>query len=276
LQWNTGSSLCTLVSVRELNPNGKTFSNNSPGSDYSVIVALRSYDDNGWEIVPGLFVDKVRIRGCNRRKRFCNIKFTETFEKYYLISSEHTVSFDEELSRFFMQTTFGPTKLMIDDWDYTQTIGGMAEWVKDQASLPPTKHREYFRKRADTITDNNNIGDTAASIQHPCEQYSRWRKYAFTSSDNFKDFEVVNSVDEKFMIIVDGKPRTIVDSFSDESGEMSGVGSYAFCTYPPSFTFETFSPVPVSNIRCVYFTLLKAGLWLIAPVVESNFDLEKV
>jgi hypothetical protein len=257
---SNASTLCTLVSIQNKDPSvtDEIITSNSPGSDYVVTPVARSYSNNDWENVPGRFMATFQVTTCVAER--CTTRLEET-GKYYLISSEHTLaSFDEELSRFFMQTTFGPTRNMINNWEYDESIGGLANWIKDQVSLPPTKHREYLRKRAEVMTVNNTIADTAASVQHPCEPSSRWRKYAFISSDSYRDFDVV-AHGNQFMILVDGKPRTIVDSFSNKDGTISGAGSYKFCTYPPFCIFANISPVVVSNIMWLFCITLKAGLW---------------
>jgi hypothetical protein len=244
------STLCTLVSIQNIDPSvtDEIITNNSPGSDYIVTPVARSYSNNDWENVPGRFMKKFQVTTCEVER--CITKLEQETGKYYLVSSNHTLaSFDEELSRFFMQTTFGPTRNMINNWEYDESLGGLANWIKDQVSLPATKHREYLRKHAEIMTVNNTIADTAASVQHPCEPYSRWRKYAFISSDSYRDFDVV-AYGNQFMILMDGKPRTIVDSFSNNDGTITGTGSYKFCTYQYLYMFEIISPVFVSNIMC--------------------------
>jgi hypothetical protein len=239
-------TLCTLVLIESVDParGNEKITIGSLSSDYTVTPVARSYDKNDWENSPGRLLNKLKIKRCKSTRCITRLRGSG---KYYLITTKHKLaSFDEKISRFFMQTTFGPTRGMIDNWEYGTKLQGLANWMKNQASLPPTKHREYLRKHAEVMTVNNAIADTAASVQHPCEPSSRWRKYAFVSSDNYKPFTVV-AYGNQFMILVDGKPRTIVDSFSSESGSMSGAGSYKFCTYPPFCIFASISTVFVSN-----------------------------
>jgi hypothetical protein len=240
LKKSPGSTLCTLVHVTHVNPDFEVnITNNSPGSDYTVTPVARSYDKNDWENVPGRLMRKFKVKKCNAKRCITRVKQAG---KYFLMSSNHKLeSFDEKLSRFFMQTTFGPTRDTIGNWEHEDNLRGMAHWVKNQMSLSPTKHREYLRKHAEIMTVNNTIGDTAVSVQHPCEAYSRWRKYAFISSDSQRDFDVVQNGNQ-FMILVDGKPRTIVDSFSNNEGTISGAGSYTFCTYLFASIFQTIPP----------------------------------
>jgi hypothetical protein len=250
LEKSNESTLCTLVSIQNKDPSvtDEIITSNSPGSDYVVTPVARSYSNNDWENVPGRFMHKIQVTACEVER--CITRLEET-GKYYLVSSNHTLaSFDEELSRFFMQTTFGPTRNMINNWEYDKNLGGLVNWIKNQMSLSPTKHREYLRKHAEIMTVNNTIGDTAASVQHPCEAYSRWRKYAFISSDSHRDFDVV-AHGNQFMILVDGKPRTIVDSFSNNKGTISGAGSYKFCTYLAFLHFKVFHPYLYPTL-CVY------------------------
>ena len=69
------------------------------------------------------------------------------------MSFTHQPSNQEEVSRFFQQTTFGPKLSMINSWNYGNNLQQeMSKWVKaqtDESVTPPTSHRAYFRERAD-------------------------------------------------------------------------------------------------------------------------------
>ncbi len=224
-------TLCTLVHVKHADPTNTSnvkITNNSPGSDFIMAPIARSYNRNYWEQVPGPLVDRFQIKKCNAKRCIARMKKLGT---YFLITNKHSLdSFDKKLSRFFMQTTFGPTRDMIASWSYDQTTNGMAQWVKDQINLPMTKHREFLRKHSDLVAHNNTIRDSSLAVQHPCAPYSRWRKYTFAAYDNSREFEVV-ALGNQFAIIVDGAVRTVVDSFESTDGTYSGAGTYRLCKF---------------------------------------------
>ncbi len=148
---------------------------------------------------------------------------------YFLITYTHNLStFQEKLSRFFLKTTFGPTRDMIANWTYEESKLGMARWVKSQMQLPATNHREFFRSHTVPISLQNKINDKGIGIQHPCAPFSRWRKYSFEWYDQFVPFEVL-PFEGKFLVVVKGIVRTTMDKFESTDGLVSGAGTYEFC-----------------------------------------------
>lgn len=153
--------------------------------------------------------------------------------QYFLMTFGHSLpSFQATLSRFLMQTTFGPTRDMIDNWSFPTNSKGLARWVKRQMrQVPATKHREYLRSHADQISHNNTINDRNIAIQHPCAENSRWQKYSFSFYDNNRDFDVVGAGTNKYAITIDGVVRTVMNSFVSVGGDYSGYGEYRFCEF---------------------------------------------
>ena len=115
---------------------------------------------------------------------------------------------------------------MIDNWAYSQDANGMAQFLKDQIQLPLTSLRAEFRKGADFSMKYNSITTAGVTPQHPCQQYSRWRTYAFTSAGDFgKPIKVIN-FSGKLLVSVDGMPRTIVQTFRSTDSSLNGRGDY--------------------------------------------------
>ncbi len=243
VQKSAESTICLLVHVQNVNSSDTSevfITNDSPGSDYILSPIARSYNANDWEETPGPYkalfsvVDNCQNSGGD----WCHMIFDESVDgKFFLMTLTHSLlSFDHHLSRFFQQTTFGPTKEMINDWSYERNEAGMVMWLQNQISLSPTKHRAYFRQHTDSISFNNTPGITSARVQHPCAPLSRWRKYTFPAYLDSQYFKVV-SYGDQFVILMDsGFPVTVVNSFSSaqrRGGEpiVSGAGEYEFCKY---------------------------------------------
>ncbi len=246
LSYGRPGTLCTLVHIKHADPTNTTkittISNNSPGSDYTVTPVGRSYGNKSrkhriWEDVPGKYQGNFEL--ISAEKTYCRVRFKETdnIGSYFLITFGYNpTSFDKLLSRFFMQTTFGPTKALLSEFanSYSQDDAGMINWVKDQMDVdtfPPTKHREYFRKKADYVTFNNEIGFSNVEVQHPCVGYSRWRDYAFNSDDAQKAFDVYYMGPAQFLVVIDGIARTVMTDFRSTDQLYQGAGFYEFSKY---------------------------------------------
>ena len=227
--------LCTLVHVEHADASKSDddiiLTNKSPSSDYIITPVSSAYGKYWWELVQGPFIDLIKIRECTNKK--CMIKFQKP-GRYFLLSYQHQLkSFEKKLARFFIKSTFGPTRDMIKNFMETYGTGNksIVNWVKDQMTLvPPTNHREYFRSHAVNISKRNTISDRGIAVQHPCAPYSRWRKYAFEHYDAEATFEV-KEFEGRYLVIVRGVATTIMDSFESTDGKISGAGSYKFCKY---------------------------------------------
>ena len=240
LRYAPKNTLCTLVQVNHADPSNTTeiiITNDSPGSDFIISPVARSYQNSTWEKVQGPYVRKFKIFKCRTKRRNCTVRL-KRLGIYFLMSYQHQIgSFDERVSRFFSQATFGPTRDMIANWPYGRNQKGMAQWIKDQTLLPPTKHREYFRSKIDLVSNNNEIKSTSTATQHPCDPYSRWSKNTFLIHDVQKFFEVIE-FGNQYLIIIDGVARSLVDNFESEPRHgtfLSGPGSYRICKYKCNF-----------------------------------------
>jgi hypothetical protein len=126
---------------------------------------------------------------------------------YYLTYYERNLTLRNELSRFLQRTTFGPTSAELDTLEAAYvTLGGggvgstshtttmeqlQVEWVQtqqDPTTLTSGKFSSllqiYLTRLQPRSPEVYRIGESGP---HPCEQHSRWRKFAFTA------YDVVNS-----------------------------------------------------------------------------------
>ena len=105
------------------------------------------------------------------------------------MSFAHSLSDKATVSRFFQQTTFGPTLDMINSWNYgtngtNTTMNAMASWVESQIGTTPiTYHREYFRARVDGPQNQNLPSAKIYGPRHPCDENSSWTRMAFREED---------------------------------------------------------------------------------------------
>ena len=211
-------------------------------ADYNIIPVARSYDNNSWERVAGPYVSDLQTSGC------CSLVIPTNLPgmtndsskfKFLLMSFSHSASPKEEVSRFFQHTTFGPTKSMLDSWNYSQEVStGMKDWVAaqvDEVQTPITSHREFFRKRMNgmafwpTVKRTNYYGP-----KFPCDKYSRWRDYTFDRLDWGKTFHLGGGGNGGFLIseFVENqyKPRGWVSEFKWEYTDSDfQSGFFTFC-----------------------------------------------
>jgi len=155
----------------------------------------------------------------------------------------------EERARFLFQTTFGPTISEIDGWSHGTGVKGYADYIQAQMELPPTLHREYWRKRIDFAIMREHPRLTSQVPNHPCNQYSRWRDFVFTGTDYGTFFSVtsieVAGSDMLMISVLDTdtdyyEPRTVMATFPGDqifdngvnctsNSEYCGVGEYHTC-----------------------------------------------
>ena len=102
--------------------------------------------------------------------------------------------------------------------------------------LPPTYHREYFRKRVEgsLFEEYGNYYEDSEQIlktRSPCAQESRWYEFAFTS-DDYGEF-TVERADGAYLVKVNGVPRTVMDEWQEVNDDGDYVdlriGTWEFC-----------------------------------------------
>ena len=190
----------------------------------------RSYDGHAWEssnIGSNIF-------SCNRQDQ-CSIFVREedgyTLHTYGEYDSTAVLQGARKLAskrarnkaaRFLIQATFGPTNGEIEE--LTSGNDTIRDWIQKQIILPPSLHREYFRKRANPRTI---ISSHPGRARRACEAGSRWIQFAFSGSDVGKDVRVA-SVGDFLIFEVDGIGRTRVSS--SEWTAVSALSSFRLCS----------------------------------------------
>jgi len=213
-------------------PEWASFSKTSDSKDFTLEPISRSYSKKNWEHVQGPYGTTVTIKkgtnsGTDKYTLRIPLVNDGTEGRYMLMTSEHSLkNFAETLSRFLTQATFGPTMSVINGWSHGTNVKGLILWVKDQmdqTKTPATLHRAFYRKRANwKLTHESHSAGTVVPM-HPCDQYSHWRDYAITTAEYGFYFTILQLPSGKFLMSVDGEPRTVMDEFNE------GAGTYQFC-----------------------------------------------
>lgn len=209
-------------------------------SDYNIVPVARSYDTTKWQRVAGSYAQNLQIT-CTDAQCTLNIPSLSGNDegRFVLMPFQHSLENDKAIvSRFFHQTTFGPTMTMINDWNYTapDMVTEMASWVKDQmnsASNPETLHREFFRKRVNGELEQEEEAPQLAGsrkqmfkVRNPCHAGSRWVKHAFSTDDYTMPLTATQQANGSWLLKVNDVPRTIVISWKDTNGNDLGPGPY--------------------------------------------------
>jgi len=98
-------------------------------------------------------------------------------------------------------------------------------WIQSQMdpnAVPPTYHREAFRRQVGSAMREGRASRTGAP-KHPCAPDSRWRRHSFTMYDHGKqDVKISIIPDGRRLITVNGIPRTVVPSLQLEKYDSNG------------------------------------------------------
>lgn len=179
----------------------------------------RSYEGSPWEATAG---EAAEIRyACNKRQ--CKAWLPEAI--YQLTTFEHTITSEQDASRFLEQATFGPTRETI------ASFTGRSKWIKEQIyAMPISSHRQFFRQRVNMRLE---APSRTSTVTQPCDQGTRYRRYAFTRSDYDRYVEVRRAPRSMVYLLVRGQARTVVGQTI--VGMRGGIGF----------------PFPATNGRCV-------------------------
>ena len=182
---NSGT-VCVLlrVTAKTSDANLSNIRRSSINEDYYMVPVARSYNNGNWERVAGPYAQDLSITNC------CDLVIPRlpnlATGKFILISFDHGVSSQEEVSRFFQQTTFGPNLSMINSWNYGNAMDReMGKWLSsqmDESQTPVTSHRAFFRERVDAAMSHQSA-DVFKRPRNPCAKHARWAEYSFTDDD---------------------------------------------------------------------------------------------
>ena len=164
----------------------------------------RSYDGLDWERTQGGATLGIDCSGGACQARISTgSAYTITSHE---VPIENTLTPLHKASRFLTQATFGPTRATLQSVDAT-TGAGVTQWIHHQMALPPTLHREYFRRRANPRLF---MARPIGSIRSACTAGSRWHRFAFSRNDEGKTLQVVAKEGSGAALYIDGELRTEV------------------------------------------------------------------
>ena len=235
-------ALCMVFRVTGSSQNADldSINPNSSLSDYDMIPVARSFNGYDWKRTAGPYAQSLDIACDDTECQLAIPPLSGSLDwRFVLMPFQHSVSEKAEISRFFHQTTFGPTMKMINEWDYNSGLSTeMSKWVKDQMNIsvtPITSHREFFRRR---VNYQISLGEEAAhtddnkkqmfKVRNFCNAGARWTKYTFTTEDHGKHFTVTQQANGAFAI--KKQPNldlvSLVDVWQDELGQDLGEGTF--------------------------------------------------
>ena len=181
--------------------------------------AARSYDSHDWELLQG-GVGKLEL-SCSFGACVAKIPdiYVHAIKSYDgMFASDARVA-----SRFLLQASFGPSRASLRQLN-DSTDAGIAAWIHEQMSLPPSLHRAYYRERANA---RQSTVMPTGGVRSPCAAGARWHRFAFTKHDEGRNVSVASTVGiyGGFALRVDGLLRTEVSSVNLTVG-----GSYVLCS----------------------------------------------
>jgi hypothetical protein len=235
--------LCLLVRVSARNDTADldSISSSSSLSDYNIVPIARSYQGGDWQRSAGPYAQKLEL-SCPESSSVCDLQIPILPKlpegRFVLMPFQYSLDNDRALvSRFFHQTTFGPTMSMIDDWDYSadSLSGEMAKWVKDQMDIsitPMTSHREFLRKRfngelEEEEEDPDGSRKQLFKVRNPCDAGSRWILHSFSADDKGEELVVTELSDGSYALYVAGVLRTVMSQWKDTYYNDIGPGVFS-------------------------------------------------
>lgn len=196
------TNLCTLVEITSkgyLKPVG------------------RSYDGNEWEASSGEY--SATEFDCDSTSCKVDLPAPKSGARYQLTSMPSTTyTAADETARFLEQATFGVTSSDIEvltkspdrrSLEQGSLQQAFARWIKEQQTVVPlTSHREYYRHRVNARFE---VAMETGAVTHPCQQNTRYRRFAFSAKDAEKVLTITTKGAQK-MLLLDGFVRTVVNS----------------------------------------------------------------
>ncbi|CAE6922516.1 unnamed protein product [Symbiodinium natans] len=107
----------------------------------------------------------------------------------------------ERDARFLIQATFGPTLASINGFNISYQT-----WIERQMALPPSYHREYYRKRVNPRPVLSASSMASGSPLSRCNPGSRWVNHVILRTDKYRKIKVQNDkiyIDDFFRSDVD-------------------------------------------------------------------------
>jgi uncharacterized protein (DUF1800 family)/uncharacterized protein (DUF1501 family) len=199
--------------------------------DCSTVPVARSYDGNIWE---GIYPYPHDPSECNLNTKVCKVQIKNDGVSYridaYELSANEIRTYNETISRFLMQATYGPSQDSINDFIKSHgeaiTQSTVLHYINKQMNMiPPTLLRRYYRERTNPRTPVNSAAGVA---RHFCEPGSRFHRFSFNQLDLQKSLNI-SHVNGKYELRIDGILRTEVDTLSNGGGGISTGNTYVIC-----------------------------------------------
>lgn len=234
--------LCLLVRItaRSNTADLNAISNTSKLADYTLVPIARSYQGGDWLRSAGPYAQDLVI-SCLSSSSACDLQIPilPKLQEGRLVLMPYQYSLTDDraiVSRFFHQTTFGPTLSMIHDWDYSAASleQEMARWLQDQMDpevTPMTSHRAFLRQRFNgelEAYEEHPEGSRKQMfrVRHPCDAGSRWVLHSFSSEDMGEELVVSQRSDGTWSLEVAGVLRTVMKEWKDSSYNDLGPGTF--------------------------------------------------
>ena len=193
----------------------------------------RSYNGHPWETLAPLFTP---FEDYAVDTSIMEISGVASNEVLHLFKFTHTLTTEEEASRFLSQATFGATKTEITDF----VASGLtpAQFVRQQMDLDASYHREIFRKRVRGSVIGDDVERYPSGINdQACEEATRWRKYSWIRDDRSEEGEFTSSGTGTWLFSINGKPTTEFASLP-QTVEYEGATDFTYVNTSSKFSIE--------------------------------------
>jgi hypothetical protein len=141
-------TLCTLSRLTPLKPNAALIELSS----WDFAPVARSYLNQDWEPTAGPYASNLIVSSCDGNQ--CTLVIpslpsTDPNAMLVLMSYTYSVDTQSEAARFLEQATFGPTRESVAELG-EELWTSIPNWIQSQMdpnAVPPTYHREVFRRQ---------------------------------------------------------------------------------------------------------------------------------
>jgi hypothetical protein len=156
LDKSQADTLCTLTRLTPLKPNATLVEMDS----WDMVPVARSYLSYDWEPTAGPYAASQVVSSCG--STMCTVVIpslpsTDPSSIFVLMSYRYSIDTQSEAARFLEQATFGPTRESVAQLGQDLQTN-IPSWIKNQMNpnvVPPTYHREYFRREESSFMRNN-------------------------------------------------------------------------------------------------------------------------
>jgi len=184
----------TLYIIYEVNTNNRTYRRLQENiTNLNGQSCARSYNGYNWE-----YLNTMISIDCMNNNCLIHLPVNHIFKIERFEFQEQKI--DESISRFLIQSTFGPTMSEINILK-TQNVSNIFEnWIDNQINILPSYHREYYRRRSNPRVSGQTI---QGSLRKNCDIGSRWHKFMLTNDDIGKNITIISHTSYTSFVIDD-------------------------------------------------------------------------